>query len=440
MRHLRGLSPQTIADYLRSVALCYEHVDAQLGCDPDDFFESGGRLDGGEIDALLSFLRTRVEESEVKRIRPRDIPTLSTLGKVAGPVRRFLTWAADPMLRGGRTFVPVDELTAYALRLETLFGPVERNRSRGDRIQPLDDFGDGLLELVGPIRDDSGRFVLPYRFRPDNPFAPETRLRNWLMIQMVLEVGFRRGEILKLRIDDVVPNPAAVKVVRRPHDPTDTRKLKPSVKTWEKVAPLSPLLIGWLRMYQTTKPPVGRKGIGTPYLFVSQAGRPLSIRAMAKVLESVRESIEANADVEAVRQRILGVLPNHQGLESSLAEFANATIAAHEAAVRLGGAGDTEAALAEYALNLGVKFAQQQLWLCRLIAADAVLQAKLDELRVPSDAVEDEWRIVQEGGSAEVRRRFWTEPATDDSDAVQHTFRVVFLNGSAAILKVTDAY
>jgi hypothetical protein len=160
----------------------------------------------------------------------------------------------------------------------------------------------------------------------------------------------------------------------------------------------------------------------------------------SRAIDPVTRFREANADVEAVRQRILGVLPNHQGLESSLAEFANATIAAHEAAVRLGGAGDTEAALAEYALNLGVKFAQQQLWLCRLIAADAVLQAKLDELRVPSDAVEDEWRIVQEGGSAEVRRRFWTEPATDDSDAVQHTFRVVFLNGSAAILKVTDAY
>jgi integrase len=306
VRHLRGLAPTTISDYLRALALCYEWADANLSCDADDFFEAGGRLDGGQIDALIAFLRTRVGASEQKRIEADAVPTLGTLAKVAGPVRRFLAWAADPMLRGGRNFVPVNELTAYGLRLRTLFKPVERNRNRGQRIEPLNDHGDALLELIGPVRSATGKFSLPYRFSDTNPFEPETRLRNWLMAQMVLEVGFRRGEVLKIRIDDFMANPPAVKVVRRPHDPHDTRSLKPGVKTWEKAAPLSPLLIGGLRMYQTTKPPSGRKGVATPYLFASQGGRPLSVRAAAKVLE--------------VAGRALGVVVSWHTLRHSWAE------------------------------------------------------------------------------------------------------------------------
>ena len=182
VRHLRGLAPNTISDYLRALALCYEWVDASLCCDADDFFEAGGRLDGGQIDALIAFLRTRVSASEQKRIEADAVPTLGTLAKIAGPVRRFLAWAADPMLRGGRDFVPVNELTAYSLRLKTLFKPVERNRNRGQRIEPLDDHGAALLDLIGPIRDASGRIVLTqYRFGERNPFEPETRLRNWLI-------------------------------------------------------------------------------------------------------------------------------------------------------------------------------------------------------------------------------------------------------------------
>ena len=37
----------------------------------------------------------------------------------------------------------------------------------------------------------------------DNPFPERLQLRNWLMIELLLETGIRRGELLKLYTTDI---------------------------------------------------------------------------------------------------------------------------------------------------------------------------------------------------------------------------------------------
>lgn len=287
VRHLRWTCmPATIADSLRSLGLVYAWSDRELGHDLDDFIEKGATLSATQIEALIAFLRTRVGAAEAARLSPGAVPTMATLGKVAAPVKRFLACAADPQLRGGSGVIPIEELTLYHRRLDLLFGTVIKRRGRGKRIEPLDAEQDERLRLlISPVQDESGRTRLPLRFRPDNPFDSTTRLRNWLMYQIARECGLRRGEILKLYISDITSAPEPhLAVRRRPNDRADTRRSRPFVKRGEHVLPISDLLRAGLRAYQTTRHPIGRMGVGSPYLIVSDERNPLSLTSTRNVL------------------------------------------------------------------------------------------------------------------------------------------------------------
>ncbi len=58
---------------------------------------------------------------------------------------------------------------------------------------------------------------------PENPFPERVQLRNWLMIEPLLETGMRRGELLKLYTTDINQGArhAYVSIVDREHDPGD---------------------------------------------------------------------------------------------------------------------------------------------------------------------------------------------------------------------------
>lgn len=282
--------PNTLAGNLRAIGLLYQWADAHLGQDLDAFVESGATLTGGQLDSLVAYLRTRVADDELARLKPGSSPSLATLGVVARPVRNLLKWAADPQTRGGRGIVDPLELSAYRTRLDLLFAPALAQNGPTERIRPLADGEDERLrELVSPLRAADGRLLLPFRFRSDNPFEPETRLRNWLMYQLARELGFRRSEILALWISDIESgSPAIVSVRRRPNDAADTRRDPASVKRGERALPPSDLLRAGLRAYQTTRWPVGRVGVNTPILLTSSVSRaPLAIRSASHVIETL---------------------------------------------------------------------------------------------------------------------------------------------------------
>jgi len=151
--------PNTLAGTLRALGLLYQWADTDLGHDLDAFLESGAFLTGSQIDSLVVYLRTHVSEDELARMGPGSAPTLATFGRVRGGAFRWPD-----------TF---------------LFGPALAQNGPTERIRPLADAEDERLrELVSPLYDAEGRVLLPFRFHPDNPFEPQTRLRNWLTYQI----------------------------------------------------------------------------------------------------------------------------------------------------------------------------------------------------------------------------------------------------------------
>lgn len=97
------------------------------------------------------------------------------------------------------------------------------------------------------------------------------------MFEVALELGIRRGELLKLRLDSL-PRGAndGVLILRRPDDPNDSRPHEPAVKTAERAIPASRSLLSAIRAYLTYPPPLGRVSGKSPYLFVARSGAPLS--------------------------------------------------------------------------------------------------------------------------------------------------------------------
>ena len=132
----------------------------------------------------------------------------------------------------------------------------------------------------------------------ENPFPERLQLRNWLMIELLLETGIRRGELLKLYTTDINQGSqhAYVSINDREHDPGDPRDEEPALKTHGRTVGISTQLYEVYERYiQSERRPLRH---GKPmklmyrYLFISDRGRPLSIRALSNVLDRLFLTIE----------------------------------------------------------------------------------------------------------------------------------------------------
>ena len=132
----------------------------------------------------------------------------------------------------------------------------------------------------------------------ENPFPERLQLRNWLMIELLLETGIRRGELLKLYTTDINKGSqhAYVSINDREHDPRDPRVEEPALKTHGRTVGISAQLYEVYERYiQRDRRPLRD---GKPmkllyrYLFISDRGRSLSIRALSNVLDRLFLTIE----------------------------------------------------------------------------------------------------------------------------------------------------
>ena len=121
---------------------------------------------------------------------------------------------------------------------------------------------------------------------PDNPWLPEVRRRNGLVVLLLWATGIRRGELLALEASDFTPKPngAKLRIFRRPDNPRDRRARQPAVKTLGRDITVHDGLATLLQEYileDRRKLPGARKH---PFLFVSSAdGAPLSLSGVNKL-------------------------------------------------------------------------------------------------------------------------------------------------------------
>lgn len=174
-----------------------------------------------------------------------------------------------------------------------------------------------LLDSMGKIRlPNTGRFKFP-RALPDsvlvellkmaeptnhsNPFEDEgVRLRNWLILNLMLLAGLRRGEVLLLQIDalkhDVSPSTGEtlywLDVTTTEEE--DYRANPPSIKTMSshRQVPVSSELAELWEHYVSE---VRVDNSKTAFLVTSLRGEPLSAESVTKMFEKLTASLSSES-------------------------------------------------------------------------------------------------------------------------------------------------
>ena len=260
----------TLSANLRAIAKLYEWAWYIGGFDLDDFLTSGQLLNARHLDSLAHYLRGAEKRVKANTLNGRLIA-----------IENFLTWLLAIENRGGSNPLSIEQLAAERSRLEVIFSELRIRGNHSVRIQPLSDEEIAAIRMsIGPKKGES--WVFP------GCFSKHTSMRNWLMFETTLQLGIRRGELLKLRLDSL-PRGAkdGIKVRRLPDDPHDSRTIEPAVKTLERVIPASRSLLSAMRVYITKPPPLGRKKNVSPYLFVTRSGKPVSIDTSNDIVRAI---------------------------------------------------------------------------------------------------------------------------------------------------------
>lgn len=130
-------------------------------------------------------------------------------------------------------------------------------------------------EFMAVVREDSD----------NNPYRNETvRFRNALMFEVMYHTGIRSGELLSLRVEDVIVSAdrASVHVRRRHDDVIDPRTHQPVAKTRERTIPIPVEVATRLRKYIIDVRAHIPGATRHPFIFVSHhiakayRGRPIS--------------------------------------------------------------------------------------------------------------------------------------------------------------------
>ena len=276
MRYRRyRVQSSTLAANLRVLGKVYRWTQDTAGFDLDDRLTGGRTLQNREIESLARSFRG------VGRVQELDT---GAFDQHLAIVEDFLRWSLDSENRGGRRSLDLAQLAQERSRIGLIFRSLRAGARATDRIEPLEEAEiRAIRNSIGPRHDAQGVLSFP------EVFSPHTRLRNWLMFEVALELGIRRGELLKLR--NSLPRGAddGIRVLRLPDDPHDSRCKEPAVKTAERVIPASRNLLAAIRAYLTYPRPLGRISGRSPYLFVARSGSPVSMDTADDVIVAIGE-------------------------------------------------------------------------------------------------------------------------------------------------------
>ncbi|WP_029969725.1 tyrosine-type recombinase/integrase [Paraburkholderia graminis] len=256
-------------------------------------FFSWGATKGIDVTARLlsgrTFTKTELATSLTPFLRKpcaaggrktqRIVVTNNEFRKRIWAIRAFCDYVMEDVM----SRAPERRLRALALRSESLNKSLTkllpRRSAPATRVALNDEQVAELVRLTAPECHE-------------NPWgSPVVRARNQVIVLLFVLCGLRRGELLKLHVNDIKLEKLLIAVCRRPDDPLDPRILEPNVKTAARLLPIPPALAFILESYILDHRRKIRNATRGPYLVVSSRdGQPLSVSATNKVIVDIRES------------------------------------------------------------------------------------------------------------------------------------------------------
>lgn len=296
----KGRSANTIQEVGQTLALLYRELDA-ANVDLIGRLGLGQFLTMPELERLASAAQYRVDD--LADDKPGAKPQVIHLAKIRMRIK------AD-----AQQLMPVDIATqATRLRymadyLEFVSGYVgatlpvpQRMELEGACAQALKSFRAHIPPVskraklnarVGLSQEEQQRLV--QAVHPDSPMNPwnrhYVRLRNWVIVVLLLATGMRRGELLGLQIGDIDATQPKLKIFRRADAVEERRRVSPSTKTYDREVELSPSIMRVLWSYinkDRQQIEVARTFV---QIFVSDEGLPLSLSSIDKLFFELRKA------------------------------------------------------------------------------------------------------------------------------------------------------
>lgn len=302
----------TIDQALRSIMLLQLFLDSNK-IDIEARFQKGQIFSLGEIDELVRGCRLYIADllkedlfsrpvqvprsgsAEAVRLVQRQLSTTEVGGHTAANrvrvIRDYLDWLVK--YRMARYHANVAEgamlWDEWKRCRDSLDARIPRHKGRSTTGKREGLPAEVMKRLLSVTSSDS----------PENPWLGEgTRIRNFLIIRWLYDLGLRRGELLNIKISDVNFQSEEVTIARRADDPEDPRRGQPKVKTRDRKLPLSSGLCSLTHDYITK---IRRRITGArhhPYLFVSMGtGAPLSLSSVNDLFVELRKAFPGEFDL-----------------------------------------------------------------------------------------------------------------------------------------------
>ncbi len=255
--------------------------------DPEVRLRAGPLLDTAEVMGLQRYLRAGrrhnvlvFQQRPVAHSRSGAVIKSTSLNNQLDRIRDFLCWSAECVRVPRASGKEIDQLKGRfnsqkltATKTRDKYGLTAEQQSK-------------LLMIVSAEESNA-----------ENPFNRPVCVRNEVIVRLLLETGIRRGELCKLRVEDVNLRDAGsayISIVRNPDDPWDTRRNEPEVKTLNRRIPLRRATRELMFVYLLKH----RGRCRHPYFFTSSRGAvPLDSTAVNRIFSQIRAVSPAFADV-----------------------------------------------------------------------------------------------------------------------------------------------
>jgi integrase len=167
---------------------------------------------------------------------------------------------------------------------------------------------------------------------PENPFQDRVKLRNQLIVHILLLTGVREGELLSLRPDALIRKSYghALRVTQNTTLNLDPRANPPNVKTYERDIPVSERIAQMADIYiMTERKQRGRESAkAPPYLFLNSnvSPKPMTNRGITHLCDRIRAldpTIFKSLFPHLLRHTFNDLLVLTSGLDVDTEEFKN---------------------------------------------------------------------------------------------------------------------
>ncbi|GAQ28803.1 phage integrase [Ralstonia sp. NT80] len=251
-------------------------VDAAQYRVDDLSYEDADELSNSNV---VDIRRIRMRrKAAVREVKAVGVATQATRLRYMANYLEFLaTYMGATLSESLRKQLAIE--SAYALKAFRGQVPKVPKRAKlGSREGLSKEDQDRILKVVHP---DS----------PDNPWEHGfVRLRNWLIVVLLLATGMRRGELLGLQIQDFDQRLAKFRILRRADTSKDPRRIEASTKTNDREVEVRPAIMRAVWNYinhHRKKIKAARK---YPQLIVAESGKPLSLKTVDKMFKELREA------------------------------------------------------------------------------------------------------------------------------------------------------